>query len=220
MAGLPKLIILACILIWIAVAVSGCCCCTQSLSGGAGSAGTIPGTVTAGKEAPAKAWLSIAQKAMKDKNPDAVLISIHGYSSEMGTSLPINGKCHRWWYQYASPADKKVYDVYVKDEALERVHERAFSDTGMEGILYKYGDPTITSWGLDSTDIIGLANEEYKTLTDKPASSAAYVLNLDLWGDLTWTVCYYDKTTRVIANLDVDPDTGAVGKTWLAPPAN
>jgi hypothetical protein len=180
----------------------------------------IPANVDkAGKEASAKEWLSIAQGSMKSRNSNAVLISIHGYSSDRGTNLPMDGKCHRWLYSYASPADNRTYDVYVHDGVLENIHERAFDDTGMAGILYKYGDPEIRSWKLDSTEIIGPAIDELKELADRVPSSCAYVLELDYQGRLMWTICFYDETTRVIANIDVYPESGGIGRTWLTPPA-
>lgn len=166
----------------------------------------------AGKEAPAKAWLSIANTTMNARNANAVLVSIHGYSSEMGTSLPINGLCHRWWYRYASPADNKVYDVFVHDGVLERVSETT-------GTLNTAVDSKISAFDLDSTDIIGPAFTAYRGLTDKEPASAAYVLNLDYQGHIKWTVYFYDTTSRVIANLNVDPVTGAVNNTWLNPGA-
>lgn len=197
----------------IAVALSGCCCSMPLTSGTRGNIDM------AGKEAAAKEWLPVAQNAMINKNSNAVLISIHGYSSDRGTDLPMDGKCHRWLYSYASLADNKTYDAYVHDGVLENIGVRDIDDTGMARILYKYGDPEIRSWKLDSTEVIGPATEKFKELTDREASSCAYVLELDYQGRLMWTICFYDETTRVIANIDVYPGSGGIGRTWLTPPA-
>ncbi len=170
----------------------------------------------AGKEGAAKDWLSIAQDAMKSKNSNAVLISVNGASSDMGNALPINGKSHSWRYTFASKASGQAYDVYVHDGTLEKVNQKALSDTSIEGILYKYGDPTIQSWNLDSTDVVTISNEKFKEMTGKDVpASAAYRLEINTAGQLTWTIYNYDSTTRVIANIDVDPSTGAIGHTFM-----
>lgn len=169
-----------------------------------------------GKEAAAKAWLSIAQDAMKSKNTNAVLISVNGNSYVAGDETQINGKSHSWRYTFASKASGQVYDVYVQDGTLGKVNQKALSDTSVEGILYKYGDPTIQSWNLDSTDVATISNDKFKEMTGKDApASAAYRLEINTAGKLTWTIYNYDSTTRVIANIDVDPSTGAVGHTFM-----
>lgn len=179
------------------------------------AAGTTTQTI-AGQEAPAKEWLSIAQDRMKDLNSNAVLIAVNGYSKESDFSLPINGKSHRWRYTFASKASGQAYDVYVHDGTLEKVNQKTISDTSIEGILYKYGDPTIQSWSLDSTDVVAISNKKFKEMTGQDApASAGYRLEINTAGKLTWTIYNYDSTSRVIANIDVDPSTGAVGHTFM-----
>ncbi len=171
-----------------------------------------------GKEAPAKDWLSIAQDKMKNLNSNAVLIAVNGYSSEGSAALPINGMSHRWRYTFAEKASGQAYDIYVHDGTFERINQKTISDKGIEGILYKYGDPTIQSWDLDSTDAVAISNKKFKEMTgmDAPAS-AGYRLEINTAGKLTWTIYNYDSTSRVIANIDVDPSTGAIGHTFMPP---
>lgn len=177
---------------------------------------TLPIQTTAGSEAAAKDWLTVAQDAMKSRNSKAVLINVEGRSNDGGVALPINGKCHVWKYVYASKPDDMVYDVIIHDGKLESAKTRKLSQTSIEKILYGYGDPAIVSWKIDSVEAVKISNEEFKKATgiDLPAS-AAYSLEIRPWGKIGWITCNYDSTGRVIANIDIDPDIGSV-RSWVS----
>jgi len=174
-----------------------------------------PINVVAGREAPAKDWLPLAEDAMKAKNSNAVLITVNGHSDAVGVRLPPDGRCHVWTYEYASKAEDKLYIVTVRDGSVDNVQTVALSSRGVETILYKYGDPTIQSWTVDSDQAAAAAGEKYRELMgDQTPASAAYKLSLSSWHQLTWTVYNYDETTRVTANIDVDPESGTIVHTW------
>ncbi|HMK45620.1 MAG TPA: DUF3267 domain-containing protein [Methanocella sp.] len=186
----------------------------------AGHTYTSTSNYVPGKEAPAKDWLPIAQDAMKSKSSDATLIMVKGSSDNGGVDLPINGKSHVWEYEYSSEAEDRLYDVSIRDGALDGVTTKKLSQSSVEKILYKYGDPTITSWNLDSTDAVRISNDKFDEMTglDAPAS-ASYALELNCWDRLAWTVYNYDSTTRVIADISIDPETGMIANAWQNPNA-
>ncbi|MFA5269510.1 MAG: Yip1 family protein [Methanoregula sp.] len=174
-----------------------------------------PVGVVAGKEAPAKDWLPLAQDVMKAKDSNAVLITVGGRSDTAGVSLPLDGRCHVWTYEYASKAEDKLYIVTVRDGSVDDVRTVALSSRSVEPILYKYGDPAIRSWTVDSDQAAAVASEKYQELKgNQPPASAAYKLSLNSWHKLAWTVYNYDETTRVTANISVDPESGTVVHSW------
>jgi hypothetical protein len=174
-----------------------------------------PVGVVAGKEAPAKDWLPLAQDVMKSKDNNAVLITVDGRSDAAGASLPLDGRCHVWTYEYASKADDKLYIVTVRDGSVDDVRTVALSSRSVEPILYKYGDPAIRSWSVDSDQAAVAASKKYQELKgDQPPASAAYKLSLSSWHKVTWTVYNYDETTRVMANINIDPESGTVVRSW------
>lgn len=189
---------------------------------GATSRPDAPNGVVASKEAPAKDWLPLAQDAVKAKNSNAVLIMVDGRSDDVGyhrgirsleSSLPLDGKCHVWTYEYASKAEDMLYIITMRDGSVTDVQTMALSSRSccVEPILCKYGDPAIRSWTVDSDQAAAAALENYRNLkSDQPPASAAYRLSLSSWHQLTWTVFTYDETTRVTANIDVDPESGRV----------
>lgn len=167
--------------------------------------------LTPGKEASASDWLPIADAAMAKEDSDAVLIYIHGYSSDRGIALPVNGKAHEWWYQYAVPGEDTVYDVRVKDGELESLKQGT----------RKNGNVPIGNWTMDSVDAVTVASARYREVTGSDPLSCAYVLEgsyvPSVRGKPTWTVCYYDSTSRVVANIQVNLETAQVVYTWMPP---
>jgi hypothetical protein len=166
---------------------------------------------TRGEESSAKDWLPLADDAMEQEDSNAVLIYVHGYSSDHGTVLPVNGMSHEWWYQYAVPGQNTVYDIYVHDGEVRSLEEGTT----------KNGNVPIGNWAMDSVDAVTVAGAKFKEMTGNDPLSVAYVLEGSfvpaVKGKPTWNVCYYDAKTKVIANIQVSLETGAVVYTWMPP---
>lgn len=202
------------------LSVSGCCCCTPV---GTLTGGNLPGNAMSPGSHEAVAaldWLPVAEGAMMKENSQAMLISVHGWSADRKIILPIDGKCRWWQYQYVSSDKKQVYDVYVHDGAIESIGKRSFSEGGMESLICKNDNPRIETWVMDSTDAADIANERYKELTGQALpAQASYTLEVSPGpineGRLTWGVCYYDETSRVIASFDIDYQRESVIYYWI-----
>lgn len=164
--------------------------------------------------ASARDWLPVAAAAVKKENSEAHLVFIRGASTQGSQALALDGKCQEWVYQYAAPADKLVYSVYVY-----RGVPISVSKTTPSEVRLKMGmdneENAIVNWTVDSPEAVALANVKARELNSGTLPArAAYTLQRDRvstgTGELSWHIVYYGSDSKTAADVKVDADTGDI----------